>query len=326
MNLDICLASDSNYIKYMATTIVSILKNTTDTDNIIFHIIDGGFSDDEKKQLLKLQNIRDFTIHYYTPNIEMYEKWFKEKVKKKYHFSAATFYRLSIPSLIKDVDKILYLDSDLVAIKNIRKVFEIDIENYYAMVVDNSIQRINSNYEKEYFNAGFIMINNKLWREKQLEAQFFEYYEHNYEKCIWLDQDVLNAVLKGKVKYLENTYMLFASKVFNHNDIDMDKVVTVHYNTSLKPWGKRASEKNTLFLNKYWEYYKYIPWFQDDILETIDIITDQKINSAKMDIDQKINSTKIRILNQITTLVNEIAWWIPVKKWREAFRDKFRKL
>ena len=32
----------------------------------------------------------------------------------------------------------------------------------------------------------------------------------------------------------------------------------------------------------------------------------------------------MKINDDITKIINDIVWWIPVKKWRENFRDKFK--
>ena len=48
-----------------------------------------------------------------------------------------TFYikYISIPSILNDIDKVLYLDCDIIVTKSLSELFTIDIENYYALVV-----------------------------------------------------------------------------------------------------------------------------------------------------------------------------------------------
>ena len=355
--LNICLATDKNYVKYMATTMVSILKNTMNEEFVIFHIIDGGISNNDKEKLLSLKNIKDFTIFFYTPDVKKYEEFF-EKSKNKYHFTPAVFYRLCMASLIKNVDKVLYLDSDIIAIKNIRDIFNINIENYYAIVVDNSIELSFKEREEGYFCSGFLMANLKLWRETNIEDIFLYYYVNNYEECKMKDQDVLNKVLKGKVKYIDNFWSLLAHKVYIHDKIDVEKSITVHFLTGEKPWHRTSSSNKMYFINKYWEYYQYTPWFKDNITEAIDIMIDQKINllntkynifnSQYNNLDNRYNSlneqyndldNKYKSLNEqynnldskynsliyfYNNLLHHLSCWIPIRKLRDNFRVKFK--
>ena len=143
VEMNICLASDNNYAPYMGTAIASILKNCLEDEKIIFHLIDGGITKENKEKILSLKNIKDCEINFYTPDIEMYDEWF-EKTSCKAHFSAAMFYRLSIANIIpKHIDKILYLDSDLIVTASLKKLFLMDMENYYAIVVKHSTNEKN---------------------------------------------------------------------------------------------------------------------------------------------------------------------------------------
>ncbi|AEM21638.1 glycosyl transferase, family 8 [Brachyspira intermedia PWS/A] len=93
--MNICLSSDNNYAPYMGTAIASILKNSLEDEKIIFHLIDGGITKENKDKILSLKNIKECEINFYTPDIKMYDEWF-EKIPSKVHFSAAMFYRISI--------------------------------------------------------------------------------------------------------------------------------------------------------------------------------------------------------------------------------------
>ena len=77
----------------------------------------------------------------------------------------------------------------------------------------------------------------------------------NQKEILWLDQDVINIVLQGKIKYLNNLYNAQVSELKfgltkDFNKI-ADKAVIIHYVGYEKPW-----QNNHFILSRY--YYKYL--------------------------------------------------------------------
>ncbi|WP_258019516.1 glycosyltransferase [Brachyspira hampsonii] len=92
----------------------------------------------------------------------------------------STWFRLSIPSLIPDAEKIVYLDCDMIINSSLRELFLDDMGDYYDYVVKDVIDKIKEvklaigfNESDKYFNASFLMINNKLWIKDNLEDKFY---------------------------------------------------------------------------------------------------------------------------------------------------------
>lgn len=312
--MDICLSSDDNYAKYMATAMISILKNSLEDEEIVFHLLDGGISDDSKEKLLSLKKIKNCEIYFYTPDIKKYEEWYS---RGNYElWSPATFYRLSIPSMIPNIDKILYLDCDIIVNLSLKELFKIDIENYYALVC-NDVDGLG----KYYFNAGVLMINSKLWRESNIEDIFYDYYSKNYSSYEFPDQDLLNEALKGKVKIIDRKWN-FLPVLYNKpleisidDYIEANKKSIIHY-IVYKPWDTNSTVVKSIFLNYYWKYYMYNPWLKDD-KELVNILLKQYENDSR-------DAGKLRdllLINQ--NFIKKIAWWIPIKKLRDKFRSKF---
>lgn len=300
MIIDICFASDDNYSIHLGTVITSILINSNTDDMFTFHILDGGITEKNKNFISKLKTIKDFNILYYTPDIKKYDEWF-EKTMCKGHFSPATFYRISIPSLL-NIDKVLYLDCDIIVTDSLRELFEINIDNYYACVVKEEKNKDN------YFCAGFLLINNKLWREDNIEDKCIKYYEENYKTCFG-DQDVLNAVLKDKVKFLPEKWLYFSHKTYNNYDPNLKDVSIIHYLGHIKPWQVPATD--VLLKYEYWKYFKQTPWFSpiEDFNKLLDI-------SIK-DRERLIEENKI-----LRNFIEKIIWYIPFSKIRKKIREK----
>lgn len=128
--------------------ITSILENNKDM-KISFHI----FVDDkiEGKELIEF---------YDTDNI-IYEIDNSE-------FTIVTYYRYAILYQLRDLtDTYLYIDADMIAIRDLKDYLNINVENKIVAVVDDFILDKVGNpillaEDKKYFNAGMMYINLNL--------------------------------------------------------------------------------------------------------------------------------------------------------------------
>jgi len=117
--------------------------------------------------------------------------------------------------------------------------------------------------------------------------------------------------LKDKVKYVENKWNLVPhlNKDFYPVLPNIEDICIIHY-AGYKPWESGCIDK--FYIEEFWKYFCLTPYFQEDIGKYIDIMINQKINA----LDNKIK----RFENK---LIDTLAWWIPIRKWRDNFRNKF---
>lgn len=232
------------------------------------------------------------------------------------------FYRLSIPSLISNVDKILYLDSDIVVNKSLSDLFDMPIDGFYALVTEDlGIVReykthIGMSVSDLYFNSGVMMLNNKICIENNVERQYGECFfnNDNYKRLMFQDRDVLNLVFRNKVGVIEHKYNFFGV-----NKGNIDDIVVLHYTGPgriAKPDNEYCPHMNHLDL--FWKYFYFTPWFDGDFEKYNRIIEKQKSSD---EIYQK-NLPRNKMFNHI---LYSISWWIPNRKWRSIFRKKFQR-
>ena len=352
MRIDICLTCDENYVEYMGATIVSILKNSGD-NYIYFHLIIDSISEDDKNKLISLKKIKNCEIIFYN-NIDLsrYKRLF-EKTADKLYWSPACYYRLEIPNLIKDVDKILYLDCDIIVRKDISELFNIDISEFYLAAVTHPVNidhfktRIGLNINDKYFCSGMLLINNKLFIDDNLKERCIDFLE-NANEIYSPDQDALVIATKNRVKIIDEKYSYFAYRGYHANADNVDNINLIHYASAKKPWLEDID--GCYYVEDYWKYFCLTPWFQEDPGKYIEIMINQKINLLK----NKLNKLEVKdnkrysenwikffgIYNNKEYIfiyiffikfsikineknINKIAWWIPIRKWRDKFRNKF---
>ena len=118
----------------------------------------------------------------------------------------ATWYRIFLPDLLPDVDRILFLDADLLALQPLTPLWETDISEHYLAAVTNVFQadhlfraeQLGFDRPDTYFNAGVMLLNLDLMRRDGCAAAMRDYGVAHSGELMFRDQDVLNAVLAGR--------------------------------------------------------------------------------------------------------------------------------
>ena len=132
-------------------------------------------------------------------------------------WSPVIFYRCIAHRFFKDIDKILYLDSDILVYRDISELFDTDIKDYVLAGV-RDMAPVNEKYHPQgkyvrefaekylnngpYINSGVLLIN--LRGMAKYENMLFE----TKIPLFYPDQDLLNATFFGKIKFLPLKYNL----------------------------------------------------------------------------------------------------------------------
>lgn len=191
--------------------------------------------------------------------------------------TSATYYRLLIPELIPEYDKIIYADVDIIFRMDLSSLYNSDLgDNYIAATLELGMnltedgkRYINSMKELslgKYIQAGFIILNSKVLKDENIVSEFKKW---SNKKLKFQDQDILNIVCSGRIHYLSLEYNMtdysyyFAirkpeliSDLFSNNTIDFAvNHGNIHFNGH-KPW-----KKYSVNFDIWWEYYRKSPLF-----------------------------------------------------------------
>ena len=266
--MNIFFASNDNYVQHLSVAIASILINSLPNEKFNFYILDGNISDKNKNILLSLKNIKDFNMEF----IQVQEEMFKmcPITSVCYHISNQCYYRYIIPLVKPELEKVLYLDCDIVIKDSLKDLWNVDLkDNYVAAIEDLSLitnddaKRLGTNH---YFNSGVLLINNALWKRDNIINTLFNNTQEIHDKIRWVDQCVLNYTFKDKVLFVSPKYNLQHSayndtkyNLYKKNEIEYAKAfpVIVHYTGCDKPWHKKCYHK---LWKDYYKYLKYTPY------------------------------------------------------------------
>lgn len=262
MNSDmmhICVSSDDNYAQHLGVTLVSVLSSNPQS-NFFFHVLDGGISADNKQKIEKLKKKYSFELEF----IRMDEKEFGNCViPKETHFTLPAYYRLKIPSLFPDLERVLYLDV-------LRPLYHADLKNnWFGMIEDHyakeSVDRLALNHGR-YFNSGVTLFNIRQLKEDGFADKSFDFINNHFEKIIFVDQDVINVVADGRILALPEKYntqvILFDRQRVEEVKKTLKETCVIHYVSSIKPWHKMS---NCVLRDLYYKNLLKTPWKKKSI-------------------------------------------------------------
>lgn len=257
-NIKIAFSCGDEYSKYLIVTITSILKNSDETDQYTFFVLDGGISEQNKDNIRSLTKIRPFTLLFKDVDQEKFKTFFTSG-----HYSPVLYYKFLLPEILSTEDKVMYLDCDTLVIRNIADFWNINIDSYCLAAVEDLWPRVATGIYKRkdgYVNTGILLINCKKWRERHLTQTLLEYSQQN--DLMWLDQDAVNDIvpyddiLRIDFKWNIQATYVFQDCVYRPHPAKeaiiqaRKKPFIIHY-LGEKPW------KNAFVpFGGYWYWYK----------------------------------------------------------------------
>lgn len=255
----VCFGCDNNYVQHMAATISSILKHKTENEYIKFYILDGGITKQNKKKLEFFTNNYNCEISYIKPDMEKLKNC---NTYKGDYISLATYYRLFIPELIPQEDKVLYLDCDIIVRKPLSNLYNKDFEeNTILGVVDVAVKEHSKRLNlKKYINAGVILFNSKVMRNENSDEKIINWINKNNDKIECHDQDVINAVFNEKIKYIEDIWNAQVKKEHDTRFSSIEDPSILHFISPKKPWVFWKPLNVTHWSKEYFEALKGTPW------------------------------------------------------------------
>ncbi|WP_208395346.1 glycosyltransferase family 8 protein [Helicobacter pylori] len=181
-------------------------------------------------------------------------------------FSKMIMCRFFFASLFPQYDKMIMFDVDTLFVNDMSESFFIPLEaHYFGAVREKDLIAMDRNSAKDlyelrqmhaksigvadafpnleeaqilfenYFNAGFLALNLKLWREENLENQLIEFFIVKNEKLLFSDQDTLCFVCRGRILELPYSYNAHPSFLDTPSFPSLKEARMLHF-WGDKPW------------------------------------------------------------------------------------------
>ena len=277
--LNLLISIDDNYIIHAKDLIYSIMIN----NNVylkIFLIYGDNLSN---KSIEELSNYLESNKYG-----ELRPIYFKNQDALPIYIdyiSITTYFRLFAPFMLKDdIDRILYLDCDIICNGSIVDFYNTDFEGNTIIGCKNILSekyiewepkiniRIGLPADYQYINAGVLLINIPNFVNSVTAEGIIEFIKENAEFLGYQDQDVINKLFCDKIKLADKIYN------FQINPIDDDSEYSnarlVHYSEKLKPWDVNYDKPSKAIF--YYELLKN----KNELDELKELIFEQHKNMA----------------------------------------------
>ncbi|WCJ35808.1 galacturonosyltransferase 11 [Euphorbia peplus] len=302
-----CIFSDN----VLATSVVvnSTISNAEHPTQIVFHIVTNGVSygamqawfhiNDFKGATVEVKNVEEFSWFNasYAPVIRQlldeessgfyysgYEDMKVEpKLRNPKYLSLLNHLRFYIPEIYPHLEKIVFLDDDVVVQKDLTQLFSLDLHGNVNGAVETCLEAYHRYYK--YLNFSNPIISSKFdpqacgwafgmnvfdliaWRKANVTTRYHYWQEQNVDRTLWKLGTLPPALLAfyGLTEPLDRRWhVLGLGYDMNIDNRLIESAAVIHYNGNMKPWLKLAIAR----YKPLWERYinRSHPYYQDCVI------------------------------------------------------------
>lgn len=160
------------------------------------------------------------------------------------HINVSSYLRLLIPEIFPQVDKLVYMDSDMLCTGPLSEAYEVELgDHLVAAVKDPSAGGAKSLFAEfretgvpaeDYINAGFLVMNVALWRAEGIHLRCMELIAAG--NLLFEDQSAINIVCKGRKLLVHEKFNFLRRSRQGLDDPQLNRPCVIHYTGKIKPW------------------------------------------------------------------------------------------
>lgn len=268
----VVLAADDRFAMGLAATVRSAIDNLSPDSRLRLYILDGGIQPDNKRRLVQSWPAGRFDIEWVGVDPSAIAD-----LPVSGHFNLVGYYRMLMPRLLSaDIDRVLYLDSDLMIGADLAQLWRHDLSGNMCLAVQDcaapcmdasvalpnyqrcsaylgsawpvpNFRELGLGGDAPYFNSGVLLIDLAAWRAADLPRLLLGCMEQHSQHALWWDQYALNVVLAGRWGSLDlrwnqgaqiYQYPTWEQSPFSRQTFEelRDDPYIVHFTTRHKPW------------------------------------------------------------------------------------------
>ena len=272
--ISIAMASNDYYVIPTVTAITSLMENSNRTTHYNIYLLHGpGLREIGKERLSYVEKkYRNCRLIF----IDMKDEYIDAQTTA--WIPMESYYRLLLPNLIPNVDRIIWLDGDVLVLKDLTEMYSIDMNGYFLKGQLDTFPHLADRYgvyNDHYICAGVLLMNLKEMRKDHLQEQYMNFISNNKNNLLQHDQTVINVVGYKKTGILPAKYGIFNSitelkyiKEFIKTLRSPEKYTVSDYvrgietptiaHLVLKPWKKKEK-----YFSLWWEYAKRTEFYEE---------------------------------------------------------------
>lgn len=246
MTYHVTCNTDDNYAQHCTAMLCSLFDNNKEV-KFCAHILIHNLSNQNKEAINNMASLYDNEILFHIVDESLLEGLQYRTFRP---LSKAAYYRVLLSSIIDDaVEKILYLDCDMIVLSSVTDLYRIDISGYaLAATIDTTPWtsehrlQLNLSMQDQAFCSGIMMINLKYWREHDAQNRLIEFARTPRTPVYLHDQDALNYVFRSqwfeippKWNHSPLSVAITSSRYFDVEEYALTPCI-MHYSGNIKPW------------------------------------------------------------------------------------------
>lgn len=260
--MNILLAPNNDYVMPTVVLLQSLFE--TAEDKLDIYVIHSGLTGENIQKLDSFITGHGGAFHLITIDPEMFGK-----AHTSIHITKEAYYRLLAQELLPpEVERVLYLDGDLVVTKSLKGLYETSFVNeagrecYFVVCEGPGVSRrewtvydtLHIPREYPYFNSGVLLMNLDLLRRSFDPQRFSDFIAAHGENLKYHDQDTLNALFYDKVIYAD--WHIYNQTILHIQSAEearqrLEKAAVIHYAGSDKPW---KHDYKSWYFDLFWQF------------------------------------------------------------------------
>lgn len=275
--MNIVCSTDKRYVMPTGVMLTSLLINNNDED-IHVHLLYDELPIQDISDLRHCVESYGKRITFYKIDYRLFDNFpMGEKYQSLHINSMATYYRLYMTEVLPNsINKVIYLDGDLVVRHSLKSLWNTDIDEFYVAAVPDVFNNNTKHYNRlrysqslGYFNAGVLLVNLKKWRQDNILQDFLNYVKLYPSRLAAHDQDVMNYLFREQKVFIDLKYNMQNDFFFKPDysclswefekqlkAAQMDPVI-VHFTGLFKPWFRECKHPYKFEFDTYLQHTQW---------------------------------------------------------------------
>ena len=204
--ISLSFSISDNYAQHLAVVIASVLVNNPKSD-FVFHVLHRNITPENERKVKELEAMyRNCRVEFHHIDASQFEKFpIPEQLE---HVTQEMYYRYILPEVLKDEDRTIYSDVDVLCVGDLKPLWELDLKgNILAAVSEGERgefkkRLIGLTGDAPYFYSGLLVMDLRAMREGDYARKQMETTVAMAGRIAWPDQDVINTVFRNKILQL----------------------------------------------------------------------------------------------------------------------------
>ncbi len=289
--MNLSAAINDAYTPYAYVMLTSLFERNPEAE-VYVYLLQYDLSEESKANLEGL--MQQYGNHLILMPIDL--KKLSEKLPRTAEWPVEVYFRLLLPDILpEEVDRILYLDADVIVNHPIRPFYETDFAGKLIigcrdlalinLTVEQCLEKRSEKLrplfeERRYINSGVLLFHMKELRKKYRFQYYLDLAEELNYQIFSPDQDLINYLHRDELGHADEWKYNFLTWIGANNGYDYDRtkreVSILHY-AGQGPW-KGGNHVHYTLERFWWEVALKTPYAKE-LTErfAMDAVTDQTI-------------------------------------------------